>query len=86
MVEAVVLAHTEFESPQEQIFKKLQKINGVNEAYITASGVYNFVAKVQSKTIIELKNIFIKIILKIDSVMSTTTLVVAQKSIKDEKK
>jgi DNA-binding Lrp family transcriptional regulator len=81
MVEAVVLVNTEFESPREQVFENLKKINGVNKAYITAYGVCDFVAKVQTKTITELKNNVLKSIRKIDAVMSTTTLVVAQKKL-----
>jgi DNA-binding Lrp family transcriptional regulator len=85
MVEAVVLVNTEFESQQEQVFQNLKEINGVNKAYTTAYGVYDFVAKVQTKNVAELKSNVLERIRKIDSVMSTTTLVVAENSFESEK-
>jgi DNA-binding Lrp family transcriptional regulator len=85
MVEAVVLVNTEFESPQDLILQNLKEINGVNKAYSTAYGIYDFVAKVQTKTVAELKSNVLEPIRKIDSVMSTTTLVVAENSFKSEK-
>jgi DNA-binding Lrp family transcriptional regulator len=80
MVEAVVLVNTEFESSRGQIFENLKEIDGIDKAYITAHGVYDFVAKVQTKTIDELKNNVLEPIRKIDAVMSTTTLVIAENS------
>jgi DNA-binding Lrp family transcriptional regulator len=85
MVEAVVLVNTEFDSQREQVLQNLKEINGVNKAYTTAHGVYDFVAKVQTKNVAELKSNILERIRKIDSVMSTTTLVVSQKSFEDEK-
>ena len=79
MVEAVLLVNTEFDSSQKRILENLQEINGVNEVYATSYGVYDFVAKVQTKTVEELKNMILGRIRKIDSVDSTTTLVVNQK-------
>jgi DNA-binding Lrp family transcriptional regulator len=52
----------------------------VNKAYTTAYGVYDFVAKVQTNNVAELKSNVLDRIRKIDSVMSTTTLVVAENS------
>jgi DNA-binding Lrp family transcriptional regulator len=80
MVEAVVLVNTEFESPREQVFENLKEIKSVNKAYTTAYGVYDFVAKVQTNNVAELKSNVLDRIRKIDSVMSTTTLVVAENS------
>lgn len=79
MVEAVVLINTEFDSPQKQVLENLQKTNDVDEAYATSDGIYDFVAQVQTKTVDELKNNVLECIRKIDSVDSTTTLVVNQK-------
>jgi DNA-binding Lrp family transcriptional regulator len=56
MVEAVVLVNTEFESPREQVYENLKEIIGVNKAYTTVHGVYDFVAKVQTKNVVELKS------------------------------
>jgi DNA-binding Lrp family transcriptional regulator len=85
MVEAVVLVNTEFESPQGQVIQNLKEINSVNKPYTTAYGVYDFVAKVQTKTVAELKSNVLERIRKIDSVMSTTTLVAAENSSESEK-
>lgn len=79
MVEAVVLVNTEFDSSQKQVLENLQEINGVDGAYATSYGVYDFVAEVQTKTVGELKNNVLERIRKIESVDSTTTLVVTQK-------
>jgi DNA-binding Lrp family transcriptional regulator len=79
MVEAVVLINTDIESPQDQVFENLKEINGVDKAYNTNYGVYDFVAEVQTKTIDELKTSVLQHIRKLDSVDSTTALVVAKK-------
>jgi DNA-binding Lrp family transcriptional regulator len=79
MVEAIVLVNTEFDSSQKQVLENLQEISGVHEAYATLYGVYDFVAKVQTKTVDELKSNVLERIGKIDAVDSTTTLVVNQK-------
>jgi DNA-binding Lrp family transcriptional regulator len=85
MVEAVVLVNTEFESPRDRVLQNLKEINGVNKAYTTAYGVYDFVAEVQTKTVAELKSNILERIRKIDAVMSTTTLVVAENSFESVK-
>ena len=51
MVEAVVIVNTKFESPQDKIIEDLKKINGVNKTCTTAYGVYDFVARVQTKNV-----------------------------------
>jgi DNA-binding Lrp family transcriptional regulator len=79
MVEAVVLINTKIESPQDQVFENLKEIDGVDKAYNINYGVYDFVAKVQTKTMNELKNVVLEHIRQIDSIESTTTLLVAQK-------
>ena len=79
MVEAVVLVNTEFDSSQKQVLKNLQEISDVHEVYATSYGVYDFIAKVQTKTIGELKSNVLEQICKMDKVDSTTTLVVNQK-------
>jgi DNA-binding Lrp family transcriptional regulator len=79
MVEAIVLVNTEFDSPHEKVLENLQEIRGVHEAYATLHSVYDFIAKVQTKTIDELKSIVLERIEKMDAVNSTTTLVVNQK-------
>jgi DNA-binding Lrp family transcriptional regulator len=79
MVEAVVLVNTEFDSSQKQVLDNLQEIKGVDEAYATSYGIYDFVAEVQTKSADELKKIVLENIRKIDSVDSATTLVVTQK-------
>ena len=79
MVEAIVLVNTEFDSSKKQVLENLQEINGVHEAYATSYGVYDFVAKVQTKTVDELSSNVLESIGKIDAVDSTTTLVVNQK-------
>lgn len=76
MVKTIVLVNTEFDSSQKQVLENLQEINGVDEAYATSYGVYDFLAEVQTKTLDELKN---NVLEKIDSVDSTTVLVVTQK-------
>jgi DNA-binding Lrp family transcriptional regulator len=85
MVEAVVLVNTELELAQSQVLQDLKEINGVNKAYTTAYGVYDFVAKVQTKTLAELKRNVIEQIQEMDAVMSTTTLVVSENSFRSEK-
>jgi DNA-binding Lrp family transcriptional regulator len=85
MVEAVVLVNTEFESPQGQVLQNLKEIKGVNKTYTTAYGVYDFVAKVQTKNVAELKSNVLERIQKIDSVMPTTTLVITENSFGSEK-
>jgi DNA-binding Lrp family transcriptional regulator len=79
MVEAVVLINSRIESPQDQVSENLKEIDGVDKAYTTRHGVYDFVAEVQTETMNELRNIVLEHIRKIDSIESTTTLVVAQK-------
>jgi len=79
MVEAVVLINSKIESPQDQVFENLKEIDGVDKAYTTRHGVYDFVAKVQTETMNELKNVVFEHIRKIDAVSSTTTLLVAKK-------
>ena len=79
MVEAVVLVNIEFESPKNQVLENLKEINGVNKAYTTSYGVYDFIAKVRTKTMNELRNVVLEHIRKIDAVESTTTLVVTQR-------
>jgi DNA-binding Lrp family transcriptional regulator len=85
MVEAMVLVSTAFESSQDQVLQNLKEINGVNKAYSITHGVYDFVAKVQTKTIAELKSNVLERIRKIDTVMSTITLVVAENGFEGEK-
>jgi len=85
MVEAVVLVNTEFESPQDQVLKNLKEIDGVNKAYTTAYGVYDHVAKVQTKNVAKRKSNVLERIQRIVSVMSTVTLVVAENSFESGK-
>jgi DNA-binding Lrp family transcriptional regulator len=85
MIEAVILVNTEFESPEEQVLQNLKEIHGVNKAYTTAHGVCDYVAKVQTKNVAELKSTVLERICTIDSVMSTSTLVVAENSFESEK-
>jgi hypothetical protein len=59
--------------------RKLEKINGVNKAYNTMNGTYDFVAEVKTKTIEELRTIVLPRIRKTNAVDSATTLMVAQK-------
>jgi DNA-binding Lrp family transcriptional regulator len=84
MVEAVVLVNTEFEFP-DQVFQNLKEIDGVNKAYTTAYSFYDYVAKVQTKNVEELKSNVLERIRRIISVMSTATLVVAENSFESEK-
>ena len=79
MVEAVVLINSRIESPQDQVFENLKEIDGVDKAYNINYGVYDFIAKLRTKTMNELKNVVLEHIRKIDSIESTTTLLVAQK-------
>ena len=81
MVEAVVLVNTDFESPRDQVLEDLKEINGVNKAFTTAYSVYDFVARVRTKTVNELKKRVLERIRKIDAVMSITILVVSRKSL-----
>ena len=79
MAEAVVLINTKIESPQDPVFGNLKEIDGVDKAYTTRHGVYDFVVKVRTKTMNKLRNVVLEHIQKIDAVESTTTLLVAQK-------
>jgi DNA-binding Lrp family transcriptional regulator len=79
MVEAIVLVNTEFDSSQKQVLENLQETSGVHEAYATSYGVYDFVAKVQTRTVDDLRSKVLESIGKIDAADSTTTLVVYQK-------
>jgi DNA-binding Lrp family transcriptional regulator len=85
MVKAVILLNTKVKSPKEQVLEKLKKIKGVNKVYNTSYGLYDYIAKVQTKTVAELKTNIIKRIQKLDAFISTTTLLIIQKQIRKGK-
>jgi DNA-binding Lrp family transcriptional regulator len=56
MVKAVVLVNTEFDLSQKQVLKNFQEISEAHKLYATSYGVYDFIAKVQTKKVGELKS------------------------------
>ena len=79
MVEAIVLIKTKVGPQQDHVLENLKKINGVNKAYNTMNGTYDFVAEVKTKTIEELRTTVLQSIRKMAAVDSAITLMVAQK-------
>jgi len=79
MVEAIILIKTKVGPQQDHVLENLKKINGVNKAYNTLNGTYDFVAEVKTKTIEELRTIVLPRIRKTHAADSATTLMVAQK-------
>jgi len=77
MPTAFVLINTETGSVGD-VLKDLKKVEGVDEAFIVY-GVYDIVAKVNAKSMDQLKEIVTWHIRKIDKVRQTLTMTVIQK-------
>ena len=70
---AFVLLNTEIGS-EEQVLQELQKIPGVDEAYLVY-GVYDLIANISSETHDTLKNSIMTRIRQIENVRSTLTMI-----------
>jgi len=76
MALAFVLVNTEIGS-ESKVVKSLRKIDAVKEAYVVY-GVYDIVAKVESETMENLKEIIRYKVRKQDKVHSTLTLIAVE--------
>lgn len=73
---AFVLINTE-PANEEKVLTKITKIDGIEEAYILY-GVYDILAKIKTESMENLKQTIIWQIRKIEGVVSTLTLIVAE--------
>ncbi|MEM3585770.1 MAG: Lrp/AsnC ligand binding domain-containing protein [Candidatus Jordarchaeaceae archaeon] len=73
---AFVLINTE-PANEEKVLSKITKIEGIEEAYILY-GVYDILAKIRTESMENLKQTIIWQIRKIEGVISTLTLIVAE--------
>nr|MDO8080611.1 Lrp/AsnC ligand binding domain-containing protein [Candidatus Freyarchaeota archaeon] len=73
---AFVLINTE-PANEEKVLSKITKIEGIEEAYILY-GVYDILAKIKTESMENLKQTIIWQIRKIEGVVSTLTLIVAE--------
>ncbi|MEX2706069.1 Lrp/AsnC family transcriptional regulator [candidate division KSB1 bacterium] len=73
---AFVLINTE-PANEEKVLQEVTKIEGIEEAYILY-GVYDILAKIQTESMENLKQTIIWQIRKIEGVVSTLTLIVAE--------
>jgi DNA-binding Lrp family transcriptional regulator len=73
---AFVLINTE-PANEEKVLKAVSKIEGIEEAYILY-GVYDILAKIKTESMENLKQTIIWQIRKIEGVVSTLTLIVAE--------
>lgn len=78
--EAFVLINTQI-GAEEEVLKILREIGEVEEAFIVY-GVYDIIAKVKAENLDKLREIITWKIRKIKKVMSTTTMIVMEKSVK----
>ena len=62
---------------EAEVLRKLKKVQGVREAY-TVYGAYKILARVEAKTIEELKETITKNIKHLEKVRSTRTLIVVK--------
>ncbi len=73
---AFVLINTE-PANEEKVLQEVVKIEGIEEAYILY-GVYDILAKIKTESMENLKQTIIWQIRKIEGVVSTLTLIVAE--------
>ncbi len=73
---AFVLINTE-PANEEKVLQEVSKIEGIEEAYILY-GVYDILAKIKTESMENLKQTIIWQIRKIEGVVSTLTLIVAE--------
>ncbi|MFB0560664.1 MAG: Lrp/AsnC family transcriptional regulator [Candidatus Lokiarchaeia archaeon] len=73
---AFVLINTE-PANEEKVLQEVAKIEGIEEAYILY-GVYDILAKIKTESMENLKQTIIWQIRKIEGVVSTLTLIVAE--------
>lgn len=76
---AFVLINTE-PANEEKVLTKITKIDGIEEAYILY-GVYDILAKIKTESMENLKQTIIWQIRKIEGVVSTLTLIVAEEGV-----
>ena len=76
MATAIVLVNTDPGS-EDDVVESLRKLDAVKEAYVSY-GVYDIVAKVEGKSLSNLKEIITHTVRKQDNVRSTLTLIVAE--------
>ena len=76
MAKAYVLINSEI-GKESDVLEELKNVEGVKEAF-TVYGVYDVIAKVETKTVRELKEVVIAKIRKLDYVKSTLTMIVME--------
>jgi len=76
MVSAYVLINSEI-GKETELLKELKKINGVKEVF-SVYGVYDIIAKVEGKTVNELKEVVIAKIRQLNYIRSTLTMIVME--------
>jgi DNA-binding Lrp family transcriptional regulator len=76
MVLAYVLINSEI-GKETELLKELKNISGVKEVF-SVYGVYDIIAKVEGKTVNELKEVVIAKIRQLNYVKSTLTMIVME--------
>lgn len=76
MQRAIILFHVESGS-ENKVLKKVRKIEGVEEAYISY-GMYDLAVKIKAVTMDQLKDIISNKLRKISEVISTTSLLLIE--------
>ncbi len=76
MVLAYVLINSEI-GKENELLKALKNIDGVKEVF-SVYGVYDIIAKVEGKTVNELKEVVIAKIRQLNYVRSTLTMIVME--------
>jgi len=76
MVLAYVLINSEI-GKEAELLKELKNISGVKEVF-SVYGVYDIIAKVEGKTVNELKEVVIAKIRQLNYVKSTLTMIVME--------
>lgn len=76
MSEAIILINTRV-GTEEQVIKKLLEIDEVREIYYVY-GIYDIIVKVKAESIEKLREVVTTKIRRIDSILSTSTMVVME--------
>jgi len=76
MATVFVMINTELGS-ESMVLKRLNEIEGVKEAFLVY-GVYDIIARIETETMQELKDIVALKVRRLDNVRSTLTMIVIQ--------
>ena len=76
MATVFVMINTELGS-ESMVLKRLNEIEGVKETHLVY-GVYDIIARIETKTMQELKDIVALKVRRLDNVRSTLTMIVIQ--------